>query len=314
MIGMLRTLPPEHKGRWPEMLPELVQAYNATPHASTGFAPFFLMFGREPRLPVDELLPNPETYSASGPSDWVRHHQLRLQAAHHRAFTRFQQRAAERVGRTDVNAQEHPLNIGDIVYLRQRRGSKLQDRWDTEPHQVTKRMESNYSVRPVRGGDELNRRREELLLVGTELEEPAPEALAVPGTPEPVLPTLAPEPDEEMGLQIQLQIPAPRTAAATEPPDDNFIAQPLNLAVGPDRAPERLDLAIEPDHGLEGSQPPPNGGALEAPRKSRRQRGLPPEVTVNDIFLAIGHHSFSLPSALLALTALILHLSAIALQ
>ena len=42
---LLRTFPPELKTKWPQHLPELVQAYNNTLHASTSFS----------QLPVDYL-------------------------------------------------------------------------------------------------------------------------------------------------------------------------------------------------------------------------------------------------------------------
>ena len=53
--SMLRTLPLKEKSQWPQQIQTLTFAYNATAHETTGYAPFFLMFGRVPRLPVDVL-------------------------------------------------------------------------------------------------------------------------------------------------------------------------------------------------------------------------------------------------------------------
>ena len=34
----------------------MIHAYNRTKHNSTGFSPYYLMFGHKPRLPVDVIL------------------------------------------------------------------------------------------------------------------------------------------------------------------------------------------------------------------------------------------------------------------
>ena len=45
LFGLMRTLTEEQKPNWPTYVPSLVYAYNSTPHASTGFQPYELMFG-----------------------------------------------------------------------------------------------------------------------------------------------------------------------------------------------------------------------------------------------------------------------------
>ncbi|XP_053391710.1 uncharacterized protein LOC128554456 [Mercenaria mercenaria] len=52
---MLGTLDPEQKKDWKKYIPSLVYAYNCTVHETTKISPFELMFGREPKLPIDSV-------------------------------------------------------------------------------------------------------------------------------------------------------------------------------------------------------------------------------------------------------------------
>jgi len=59
MNSLLAKTVQTHQRDWPQRLPYVVAAHNATVHESTGFSPNFLTYGRELAAPVDVALGNP---------------------------------------------------------------------------------------------------------------------------------------------------------------------------------------------------------------------------------------------------------------
>ena len=56
LMNMLGTLQEHQKADWKSHISTLTHVYNATEHESTGYSPFYLMFGRHPRLAIDSFL------------------------------------------------------------------------------------------------------------------------------------------------------------------------------------------------------------------------------------------------------------------
>ena len=111
----LRSLPADKKRKWPEYLPELIYAYNCTPHSSTGYSPYYLFFGREPKLPIDHVLGLGGVKQEFEVEEWVTEHQQRLSQAFKLGSERMEKEASRRTERLNRTAVETDLPIGARV-------------------------------------------------------------------------------------------------------------------------------------------------------------------------------------------------------
>ncbi len=71
LMNMLGTLEPHLKPQWHEYVDAMTHAYNCLQHDSTGYSPYYLMFGRHPRLPVDLIFGSPKTDQLCEYSEYV---------------------------------------------------------------------------------------------------------------------------------------------------------------------------------------------------------------------------------------------------
>ena len=82
LLKMLRTLPEDKKKNWHLYVDKVLFAYNSTRHDSTGFSPHFLLFGREPILPLDLMLGIEQESKPTNYVKFVENWKLQMQEAY----------------------------------------------------------------------------------------------------------------------------------------------------------------------------------------------------------------------------------------
>ena len=147
LLSMLGTLDPGKKVNWASHVEILTHAYNCSQHVSTGYSPFFLMFMREPKLPVDVIFPcqgEDTQHIHRDYNSFVKMLKEEMTTAFNLAETNADKARLKQTGAYNKKVSERELQVGDLVLvlnLTPRGKCKLKDRWEDTPYLVVKKLD-----------------------------------------------------------------------------------------------------------------------------------------------------------------------------
>lgn len=153
LLQMLGTLSQPDKLHWKDFVKPLVHAYNCTKNEVTGFSPYELMFGRQPRLPIDLAFGLPIHTDKQTHSQYVSDLKCRLEESYRTAASNAQKNADRNKIRFDKRVVDSTLDVGDRVLVRNvklRGKHKLANRWEEDVYIVLRQAGDIpvYTVKP----------------------------------------------------------------------------------------------------------------------------------------------------------------------
>ena len=151
---MIGTLDHDQKSKWQDWVSTLTHAYNCTRCESTGFSPYYLMFGRVPRLPIDIEygIMQPQLMEKSR-QNYARKLRAKLNWAFKVAKETSDREAIHQKQYYDRKMRCQKIEPGDLVLVKRKGSSgnyKIDDKWELNPFKVLKQMKSdNGKFTPV---------------------------------------------------------------------------------------------------------------------------------------------------------------------
>ena len=116
ILSMLATTIKDHGKEWKDHLAKFCFAYNTSIHKSTGFTPFYFMYGRQARIPIDLIYSTPEP-SDQSQGEYARNLCQSLEKAYSTARERLQTAAQRQKTNYDQCIHGEHFKVGDLVYL-----------------------------------------------------------------------------------------------------------------------------------------------------------------------------------------------------
>ena len=145
VIQMLCTLSEKLKWKWKDSLNKLMYAYNCTKHTITGYSPYFLLFGRNPKLPIDIILREHQEPTNEQPNyhNFIQRWKVRMKEAFKIAEENIKKRRSADKRQRDLKATLEPLQVGGRVLVRnftERWGpGKILSFWEQKIYRIKKR-------------------------------------------------------------------------------------------------------------------------------------------------------------------------------
>lgn len=163
LIKMIKSYISAHHKDWDEKLESLAFAYNTARHASTKFTPYFLFFGRHPKVPANLFLESPIIALPLNHEEYAAKMERCLKDAYgcvRRNCDVKMQYNKDYHERKNVACE---FKKGDKVYARAHivpKGlvKKFYPKWRREQFTVLAQVgEANYLIRPLKGKGKLTR-------------------------------------------------------------------------------------------------------------------------------------------------------------
>ena len=115
LLSMLAICVKDHPFKWEDYLRKVCMAYNTTVQPSTGHTPFFLMFGRQARMPIDLMFASPE--SSTPVSEYASNLQSQLRESFQQAREKINQSHSRQKEFYDRRVHGAPFTVGEYVWL-----------------------------------------------------------------------------------------------------------------------------------------------------------------------------------------------------
>ena len=138
----IRKLCQDDKQGWDQVLSQILMAYRCCPHSSTGESPFFLLYNRDPVLPVHKLIKPTLPYRGNNDIGYrIEQSQIALTTA---AKNLEKKRAIQKKPH-EHRPSEHKFKVGDLVLLYKHNKDKLELQW--EPGYRIVALPTNWTAR-----------------------------------------------------------------------------------------------------------------------------------------------------------------------